>query len=98
MSAFAECRRKLERLYLSSAVPIFATFHLTSCIKYSYSSLEDKVDKSAVTTSYQVGWIDYALRDILAQKFWQYKIKNAKTLQWKSKSEIHKPALDSEVH
>ena len=33
------------------------------------NSLEDKVDKSAVATSYQVGWIDYTLQDILGQKF-----------------------------
>ena len=33
------------------------------------NSLEDKVDKNAVATSYQVGWIDYALQDILGQKF-----------------------------
>ena len=43
-------------------------------------SLEGKVDKSAVATSYQVDWIDYTLQNILGQKFWQYKIKNAKAL------------------
>ena len=32
-------------------------------------------------TSYQVGWIDYTLQDILGQKFGQYNIQNAKTLQ-----------------
>ena len=67
------------------------------CIEYYNNSFEDKVDKSAVAASYQVGWIDYAPQDILGQKFWQYKIQNAKNLQWKCKSEIHTPASDSEV-
>ena len=36
---------------------------------------------SAVATSYQVGWIDYALQNILGQKFRQNKMQNVKTLQ-----------------
>ena len=48
--------------------------------------------------SYQVGWIKYTLQDSLCQKFWQYKLQNAETLQWKSKSEIYRLASDSEVH
>ena len=43
------------------SVAIFAIFHLVGCIEYYYNSLEDKVDKSAVATSYQVGWINYTL-------------------------------------
>ena len=50
-------------------VPIFATSYLAGCIKCQYNSLDDKVDKSAVATSYQVDWIDYALQEILRQKF-----------------------------
>ena len=42
---------------------------LVGCIEYQYNSLEDKVDKSAVATSYRVGWINYTLQDILDQKF-----------------------------
>ena len=34
---------------------------------------------SAVAMSYHKGWIDYTLQNILGQKFWQYKIQNAKT-------------------
>ena len=68
------------------------------CIEYWYNSLEEKVDKSAVTTSYQVGWVDYTLQDIFGQKFRQYKIQNAKNMKRKSKSEIHIPASDSKVH
>ena len=79
-------------------VAIFVTFHLVDCIEYYYKSLEDKADKSAVATSYQVGWIDYALQNILGQKFRQNKMQNVKTLQWKSESEIHRPASSSEVH
>ena len=56
------------------------------------------VEKSAVETSYQVGWIDSTLQNILGQKFWQYNIQNAKTQPWKSESEIHRPASDPEVH
>ena len=51
------------------------------CTEYYYNNLEDKVDESAVATSYQVGWIYYTLQDIIGQKFWQYKIQNVKTLQ-----------------
>ena len=80
------------------SVELFTTSHLVGCIEYYYNSFEAKVDKSAVATSYQVGWIDYTLQNILGQKFWQYKIQIAKTLQWKYKSEIHRPVLDSEVH
>ena len=46
---------------------------------------KDKIDKSAGIPSYQVGWIDYTLQNNLGQKFWQHKIQNARTLQWKSK-------------
>ena len=67
------------------------------CIKYQYNSLEDKVEKIAVATSYEVGWIDYTLQDILDQKFWQYNIQNAKALQWKSNSEIHWPTESLKV-
>ena len=41
------------------------------CIEYYHKSFEDNVDKSAAATSYQVGWIDYTLQNILGQKFWQ---------------------------
>ena len=51
------------------SVAVFATSGLVGCGEYQYNSLEDKVDKSAVATSYQVGWIDYTLQDILGQKF-----------------------------
>ena len=51
------------------SVTIFATSHFVGCIEYYYSSLEGKVDKSAVATSYQVGWIDYTLQNILGQNF-----------------------------
>ena len=77
------------------AVPIFATSHLVCCTEYEYNSLKNKFDKSEVTTSYQVDWIDYTLQDILGQKFWQYNTQNAKTLQRKSKAEIHRPSSDS---
>ena len=60
------------------SVAIFATSHLVGFIEYQYNSPEDKVDKSAVATSYQVGWIDYTLQDILGQKFWQCKLKTQK--------------------
>ena len=50
-------------------VAMFATSHLVGCVEYYYNSLEDKVDKSAVATSYQVDWIDYTLQNILGQKF-----------------------------
>ena len=63
------------------AVPIFATSYLVGCTKYQHNSLEDKVEKIAVATSYEVGWIDYRLQDILGQKFWQYNIQNAKALE-----------------
>ena len=68
------------------------------CIKYQYNSLEEKVEKIAVATSYEAGWIDDTLQDIHGQKIWQYIIQNAKTLQWKSDSEIHRPASDLNVH
>ena len=48
---------------------IFATSQLVGCIEYQYNSLEDKDDKSAIARFYQVGWTDYALQDILGQKF-----------------------------
>ena len=51
------------------SVAIFATSHLLGCIEYWYNSLEDKIDKRAVATPYQVGWIDYTLQNILGQKF-----------------------------
>ena len=51
------------------AVPIFATSYLVGCTKYQHNSLEEKVEKIAVATSYEVGWIDYRLQDILGQKF-----------------------------
>ena len=35
------------------SVPIFATSNLVGCVVYSYNSLEDKADKSAVATFYQ---------------------------------------------
>ena len=50
------------------SVAIFATSHLVGCIEYKQKSLEDNVDKSAVATTYQVGWIDYTLQNILGQK------------------------------
>ena len=51
------------------SVAIFAISHLLRCIKYYHNSLEDKVDKSAVATSYQVDWIGYTLQNILGHKF-----------------------------
>ena len=51
------------------SVAIFTTSHLMGCIEYQYNSLEDKVYKSAVATSYQLGWIDYTRQNILVQKF-----------------------------
>ena len=56
-------------IILPQSVAIFATSHLVGCIEYQYNSLESKVDKSAVATSYQVGWIDYTLQNILGQEF-----------------------------
>ena len=70
-----------HKLYHPQSVPIFATSHLVACIKYHYNSLEDKVDKSTVATSYQLGQIDYTLQNIIGQNFWQYKIQIAKILQ-----------------
>ena len=49
------------------AVPISVTPHLVGCIEYYYNSFGDKVDKRAVPTSYQLGWIDYTLKDIFDQ-------------------------------
>ena len=80
------------------SVVIFATSHLVGCIEYWYNSLEAKVDKSTVATFNPVGWIDYTPQNILGQKFWQYKIQNAKTLQWKSNSEIYRPKSDWKLH
>ena len=56
-------------LYHPQSVAIFATFHLVGCIEYYYKSLEDKADKTAVTTSCQVCWIDYTPQNIPGQKF-----------------------------
>ena len=53
---------------------------------------------STVATSYQVVWIDYTLQDIFGKKFWQNNIRNAKSLQWKFNSEIHRPASDLEIY
>ena len=53
-------------------VPVFATFpscRLYGVLVQSQSSLKDKTDESAIARSYQVGWIDYTLQDILGQKF-----------------------------
>ena len=67
-------------------------FHMSCIISplsvaiFTTSHLEDKVDKSAVATSYQVDWIDCTLQNMPGQKCWQYKIQNANPLQWKSKS------------
>ena len=44
-----------SKIISPQSVPIFPTSHLVGCIKYLYNSLESKVDKSAVATSYQVG-------------------------------------------
>ena len=44
-------------------------YHLVGCVEYWYNSLEFKVDKTAVATSYEVRWIDYTLQNILDQKF-----------------------------
>ena len=73
-------RSRFHASYIISSHPvaILATSHLVGCIEYWNNSFEDKVDKSAVTTSYQVGWVDYTLQDILGQKFRQYIIQNAK--------------------
>ena len=68
------------------------------CIKYQYNSLEENVKKIVVATSYEAGWIGDTLHDIHGQKIWQYNIQNAKILQWKSDSEIHRPASDLNVH
>ena len=58
------------------------------CIEYLYNSLEDKVDKSACATSYQVGWIDYIS---LVRNSGNIKYETQKTLQSKSESKIHRP-------
>ena len=50
------------------SVAIFATPHLVGCIEDYCKSLENKVDKSVVATSYQVCWIEYTLQNILGQK------------------------------
>ena len=47
------------------AVPIFTASHLVGCVEYYYNcNLEVKVERSAVATFYQVGWIDYTLQVI----------------------------------
>ena len=56
-------------------VAIFATSHLVGCIVNYYNSLANKVDKSAVATSYKVVWIDFTLQNMVGQKFSQYNIK-----------------------
>ena len=50
------------------AIPIFATSCLVGCIKYQYNSFEEKIEKIAVATSYEAGWIDDTLQDIHGQK------------------------------
>ena len=59
----------------SQLVVIFATSHLVCCIVNYYNSLANKVDRSAVATSYKVVWIDFTLQNIVGQKFSQYDIK-----------------------
>ena len=56
-------RSRFHASYILSpqSVLMFATSHLVGCIKYYCNSLEDKIEKSAVATSYQVAWIDYTL-------------------------------------
>ena len=49
------------------------------CIKYQYNSLEEKVEKIAVATSYEAGWIDDTLQDIYGQKIWHIIYKMQKT-------------------
>ena len=56
-------------------VAIFATSHLVGCIVNYYNSLANKVDKSAVATSYKVVWIDFTFQNMVGQKFSQYNIK-----------------------
>ena len=48
---------------------------------------------SAISTSYQISWIDYTLQYILGQKFLQYNMQNSKTLQWKL-VQFSKPVRD----
>ena len=64
-------RSRFHESYIISpqTVPIFAISYLVGCIKYQYNSLEGKVEKNAVATFYQGGWIGYRLQDILGQKF-----------------------------
>ena len=50
------------------AVSIFAKSCVVGCIKYQHNSLEEKVEKIAVATSYEAGWIDDTLQDIHGQK------------------------------
>ena len=50
-------------------------------LNISKKVLRARLVKSAVARSYQVGWIDYTLQNILDQKFWQWKMQNAKTLR-----------------
>ena len=60
------------------SVHLFTTSHLVGCIEYQYKSFEDKVDKSAVATSYQVGWIDNTLRTSLVRNSDNTKYKTQK--------------------
>ena len=50
------------------AVSIFAKSCVGGCIKYQYNTLEEKVEKISVATSYEAGWIDDPLQDIHGQK------------------------------
>ena len=43
-------------------------------IKYQYNSLEEKVEKIAVASSYEASWIDDTLQDIHGREIWQCNI------------------------